>query len=40
MKSSSARSLSMMCEIMPKNSAASVPGSMGIHSSDFEAVVE
>ena len=29
-----------MTEIMPKNSAASVPGSMGTHSSDFEAVVE
>ena len=40
MNASSYQPPSTMAVAMPRNSAASVPGVMGIHSSDFEAVVE
>ena len=40
MNASSCQPFSTMAVAIPRNSAASVPGVMGIHSSDFDAVVE
>ena len=40
MKSSSASPSTRMTLIIPRNNAASVPGTMGTHSSDLPAVVE